>query len=98
MSIESVVSYNCMDYICAYLFALCCCSGGCDGNETRRESINVPISVYNPSCDIKLTIRTANVIPIDIKDEPIPKPIAMTPAVHHSKSPDPIPILIRAHT
>ena len=96
MSIQSIVNYNCIDYVCAYLLALCCCGSGCEGNDTRRESITIPISMYSPS-DTEVTIRTARTTPIDLKDEPIPKPIAMTPAVHHSKSPDPIPILIRAH-
>ena len=98
MSIQSVVGESCVDYLCAYILALCCCGSGCDGNEKQREPVIIPINIYNPSCDTELTIRTANTIPIDIKDEPIPKPVVMTPAVHHHKIPDPVPILIRAHT
>jgi hypothetical protein len=94
MSIQSVVNEGCVDYLCGYIIALCCCS--CD-TEKQHHKVNIPISVHKPT-DVELTIRTARTIPIDLKDEPIPKPIAMTPAVHHSKSPDPVPLLIRAHT
>jgi hypothetical protein len=98
MSIQSVVTESCMDYLCGYICFLCCCGYECnDTSKKRRESITLSINISKPT-DIEVTLPTARATPVDLHDEPIPKPTVMTPAVYHHHSPEPVPILIRAHT